>query len=194
MLGPVRLVATPRSAIGSSSAAITSLPDLESVHFGDDPPMCSLATPPDSGRNITFFRGSRIALPIEVLAAASSPVKEVANNFASACCKAPPPAFLCASPPRRRAKSPVLQMSIRRSERLAKKSRQRATKPALQAQNVMKKKLGLTTVECPPDASAFQCYTDTFSSVLSHSQCEALDTLLPAGALLAGASVPESLV
>ena len=47
--------------------------------------------------------------------------------------------------------------------------------------------------KCPPDASAFQRYTATFASPLSRSQCEALDTLLPAGAPHAGAVASESL-
>jgi len=33
----------------------------------------------------------------------------------------------------------------------------------------------------PPDASSFQQFTDTFTSTLTVSQCEALDALLPAG-------------
>jgi len=87
----------------------------------------------------------------------------------------------------------VLSVSVRRSKRLAEKSHRRTTKPELQAQNVMLKKLGLTSVECPPDASAFQRYTATFASPLSRSQCEALDTLLPAGPPHAGAVASESL-
>ena len=87
----------------------------------------------------------------------------------------------------------MLSVSVRRSKRLAEKSHRRTTKPELQAQNVMLKKLGLTSVECPPDASAFQRYTATFASPLSHSQCEALDTLLPAGAPHAGAVASELL-
>jgi len=71
--------------------------------------------------------------------------------------------------------------SIVHSERLAKKSRHRATKPAVQAQNVMMKKLGLTSDVHPPDASTFQQFTDTFSSTLTVSHYGALDTLLLAG-------------
>jgi len=76
---------------------------------------------------------------------------------------------------------PQQGFSIRRSERLARKSRHRATKPVVQAQNVMMRKLGLTSDTQPPDASSFQQFTDTFTSTLTVSQCDALDALLPAG-------------
>jgi len=82
-------------------------------------------------------------------------------------------------------------VSIRRSERLARKSRHRATKPALQAQNVMMKKFGITSATRPPDATVYQQFVDTFSSTLTNSQCEALDALLPAGAPHAGLVVDE---
>ena len=61
------------------------------------------------------------------------------------------------------------------------KSRHRATKPAVQAQNVMMKKLGVTSESQPPDATSFQRFTDMFSSTLTVSNCEALDALLPKG-------------
>ena len=61
------------------------------------------------------------------------------------------------------------------------KSRHRASNPTVQAQNVMMRKLGLTSDIHPPDASSFQQFTDTFTSTLTVSQCEALDALLPAG-------------
>jgi len=88
---------------------------------------------------------------------------------------------LVASPPRRRSRQQPQEFTIRRSERLAKKSHLRATKPTVQAQNVMMKKLGITSDAHPPDASSFQQFTDTFSSTLTVSQCKALDDLLPAG-------------
>jgi len=73
---------------------------------------------------------------------------------------------------------------------LAKKSRHRATKPAQQAQNVLMKRLGLTSTSLPPDASSFQRYTAMFSSTMTASQCEAMDALLPTG--LASFEVSES--
>ena len=51
----------------------------------------------------------------------------------------------------------------------------------MQAQNVFMKKLGLTSDTCPPDATSYQRFTDTFSSTLTTSHCEALDALLPSG-------------
>ena len=82
--------------------------------------------------------------------------------------------------------------TIRRSERLAKKSRHRATNPTVQAQNVMMRKLGLTSDTHPPDASSFQQFELVFSSSLTISHCEALDALLPAGmgTLAAGVVTP----
>ena len=97
LLGPVDLVAMPTGPIeqigpvawtdldnGGSPARCsnpasvpvsspTTVPpqlghmDLESVRFDDELPLRSLATPPGSVRNVTLFRGSRRALPIEVL-------------------------------------------------------------------------------------------------------------------------------
>jgi hypothetical protein len=89
--------------------------------------------------------------------------------------------MLVASPPRRRSRQQPQDFTIRRSERLAKKSRHRATKPAVQAQNVKMRKLGLTSDTHPPDASSFQQFEEVFSSSLTVSHCEALDALLPAG-------------
>jgi len=56
----------------------------------------------------------------------------------------------------------------------------------------MMKKLGITSDTQPPDASSFQQFTETFSSNLTPSQCEALDALLQTwmGALATGGSTP----
>ena len=45
----------------------------------------------------------------------------------------------------------------------------------------MMRKLGLTSDTHLPDASSFQQFEEVFSSSLTVSHCEALDTLLPAG-------------
>jgi len=108
-------------------------------------------------------------------------VNESVSDFARDICRAAPPPVLVASPPRRHSKEPQQVFSIRCSERLTIKLRLRATKPVVQAQNVMMKKLGLTSDTRPPDATSFQQFTDTFSSTLTVTQCEALDALLPAG-------------
>ena len=90
--------------------------------------------------------------------------------------------MLVASPPRRRSRQQPQNFTIRRSERLAKKSRHCAINPVVQAQNVMMRKLGLTSDTHPPDASSFQQFEEVFSSSLTISHCEALDdALLPAG-------------
>jgi len=105
---------------------------------------------------------------------------EVAH-FANNVCREAPEPVLQASPPRRRSRPQEQVFNVRRSARLAKKSRHRATKPVVQAQNVMTKKLGLTSETCPPDAVSYQRFMDTFSSTLTVAHCEALDALLPSG-------------
>ena len=156
---------------------------MESARFniqGPDPVIC--ASP--SLQNITVARGSRETLPLHVFSEASTQVKETVANFALAACREVPPSVLTASPPRRCSRQrmqPQQGFSIRRSKRLARKSRHRATKPVVQAQNVMMRKLGLTSDTHPPDASSFQQFEEAFSSSLSVSHYEALDALLPAG-------------
>lgn len=102
-------------------------------------------------------------------------------NFTNAVCRDAPAPALQASPPRRRSRQQEQVFSIWSSEGLAQKSRHQATKPAVQAQNVMMKKLGVTSETHPSDATSFQQYTDTFSSALTAPHCEALYALLPAG-------------
>jgi len=155
-------------------------PALESVCFALQGPAPVLHSSP-SLRNITVTRGTRESLLFNLFPDASTPVKETVANFAHAICGDAPPPVLVASPPRRHSRQQPQEFTIRRSERLAKKSHLRATKPTVQAQNVMMKKLGITSDAHPPDASSFQQFTDTFSSTLTDSQCKALDDLLPAG-------------
>jgi len=112
----------------------------------------------------------------------STPVKDKVVDFVTYVRRLPSQPIVTSPPPRRRARAAAeLPTPVRRSERLARKSRHRATEPALQAQNVMMKKLGLTSASCPPDATSFQQFVATFSSPLTTSQCEALDVLLPDG-------------
>ncbi|KAG2570428.1 hypothetical protein PVAP13_7KG021209 [Panicum virgatum] len=117
------------------------------------------------------------------------------NLFDSVCpllSREAPPPVLVASPPRRRSRQQPQDFVIRRSERLAKKSKHHATKPAIQAQNVLMRKLGFTSDSHPPDASSYQQFEEAFSSSLTVSYCEALDALLPAGmgALATGVATP----
>ena len=130
-----------------------------------------------SRRNATVARGTREALFPD----ASSPVKEIVANFAHDVCMEAPPPVLVASLPRGRLRQQTQDFTIRRSERLAKKSRHRATKLAVQTQNVKVRKLGLTSDTHPPDASSFQQFEEVFSSSLTVLHCEALDALLPVG-------------
>jgi len=152
---------------------------LETVRFevaGDDP---STPSSPGSRRNVTLSRGTQEAPPLLLSSSASTPIRRVVSVFAADVCRTASPTVLVSTPPRRRAKTPQLPPAPRRSERLAKKSRHRATKPVQQAQNVLMKRLGLTSTSLPPDASSFQRYTAMFSSTMTASQCEAMDALLP---------------
>ena len=138
-----------------------------------------LALPTSSSRrNVTVAQGTREALFPD----ASSPVKEIVANFAHDVCMEAPPPVLVASLPRGRLRQQTQDFTIRRSERLAKKSCHRATKPAVLAQNEMMRKLGLTSDTHPPDATSFQQLEEEKTSSLTISHCEALDdALLPAG-------------
>jgi len=109
-------------------------------------------------RNITIARGTKETLPLHLFSEACSPVKQTLANFAQTVCRGVKPPMLLASPPRRTSRPQPQAVTIRRSERLAKKSRHRATKPVVQVQNVMMKKLGLTSDSRPPDASAIHGY------------------------------------
>jgi len=118
---------------------------------------------------------------LQLFPGASSPVKKVVANFAHDVCTEAPPPMLVTSPPRWRSRQQPQDFTIRRNERLAKKSCHCATNPTVQAQNVMMRKLGLTSDTHPPDASSFQQFEEAFSSSLIVMHCEALDALLPAG-------------
>ena len=168
-------------AVPAADNDISALVDLESVHsvadlvavrfdVQDPQPLSHVS---DDMHNVTVARGARETLPLHLFAGAEIPTNDVIADFA----RAP----LVASPPRRRSRPQPEEFTIRRSERLARKSRHRATKPVVQAQNVMMKKLGITSDSQPPDASSFQQFMATFSSTLTTSHCEDLDALLPAG-------------
>ena len=174
--GPVSLV--EEAGVPVSLRGPAGLSD-DAVRFDISP---GHSTSRDDHRNVTVLRGSRDPLPLHIFDGVSSPVKGVVADFAKSLCKDPSPSVLLSTPPRRRARvPPATLISIRHSERLAKKSRHRATKPALQAQNIMMKRLGVTSPSHPPDANSYQRYVDTFSSTLSTSHAEALDALLPTG-------------
>ncbi|KAG2546606.1 hypothetical protein PVAP13_9KG035257 [Panicum virgatum] len=174
----------------------TAVADLEAVRFDvqDSQPLSHI---PDDMRNVTVAHGTRETLPLHLFAGAEIPTNDAIADFARVRMDTPhlcwlllrrravrtdtPPSLLVASLPRRRSRPQQKEFTTRRSERLARKSRHRATKPVVQAQNVMMKKLGITSDSQPPDASTFQQFTATFSSTLATSRCEDLDALLPAG-------------
>ena len=114
---------------------------------------------------------------------------KVVANFAMDICREASLPVVAAPPPRPCVHSPPKMVAIRRSERLARKSRHRATKPAIQAQNVLMRSLVMAPTNAAPDTSSYQQFVDTFSGTLSVSQCEALDVLLPNSAPMAVADV-----
>lgn len=134
-----------------------------------------------------MFRGSKEPLLLDLFPEASTAARGIVADFAATVCRDVPAPILAARPPVRRSRAQQQWQqqqpppSIRRSERLARKSRHRATKTAVQAQTVMMRRLGLTSDTQPPDASSYQQFTATFSSQLTTSHCDALDALLPAG-------------
>jgi len=136
--------------------------------------------------------GTREALPLQLFPDASSAVKEVVANFAHDVCTEAPPLVLVALPPRWHSRQRPQDFTIRRSERLAKKSRHHATKPAVQAQNVMMRKLGLAHFRHSPAGCLILTATRGIFLFLTVSHCEALDALLPVGmgALATGVVTP----
>ena len=151
---------------------------LQSVWFDNDSSLVVSSTP-TSHRNVTTTRGTFATLPLHLPADICTPIREAVDDYATNVCRVASPQVVADPPKKVRARPQPEVMSIRRSERLEKKSHLRATKPALQAQNLLMRRLGLTTETAPPDATSFQHFVDTFSSTLSKSQCEALDVLLP---------------
>ena len=137
-------------------AAGTSGPSLESIRFQvSDDPLTPLGSP-SSRRHVTLSRGSLDPLPMHFFEGVSTPVKDKVAEFVTYVRRPLSQPIVASPPPRRRTRAAAeLPTPIRRSERLARKSHHRATKPALQAQNVMMKKLGLTSASCPPDATSF---------------------------------------
>ena len=169
-----------------------SAADLERVCF-DDVSVAALDSPSSSRRNVNIARGPLPSLPFHIEADACTPVRQVIANFAMEICREAPPPVAAAPPPRRRARSPPKTVAIRRSERLARKSRHRATKPVIQAQNVLMRRLGMAPANAAPDTSSYQQFVDTFSGTLSVSQAEALEELLPNSAPMVVANESEPL-
>jgi len=204
--------ASPRSRPRSAPAAVSTSPlpqvrqapqpdiehdvsavDMERVCFDDVCTSVAALNSPPSRRNVNTSRGPLPSLPFHIHADACTPVRQVVANFVLDICREASPPVVAAPPPRRRARSPPKTVAIRRSERLARKSRHRATKPAIQAQNVLMRRLGLASTNAAPDTSSYQQFVDTFSGTLSVSQCEALDVLLPNSAPMVVADESEPL-
>jgi hypothetical protein len=68
----------------------------------------------------------------------------------------------------------------RQSTRVAAQGHHRVSNPEVQAQNVLMRKLGITSEERPPDADTIKAYNDIFNSLLGSAQCKAIRALLTA--------------
>ena len=109
------------------------------------------------------------------------------NNFVDSLSKAPEVALASHPPVLRRARTPPSKLP-RRSKRIARVAGGRASNATVQAQNVLLKKLGITSTSKPPVASSVSSYLEFFEKPLSESHKVALDELFPRG----GLSVPAA--
>ncbi|CAO2147747.1 unnamed protein product [Urochloa humidicola] len=189
--GPQLCTAGPVAESSSNTVGLDST-HLEAVCF-NDAPVTGLSHSPTHDGFVTYTRGSFEALPLHMPPDTSTPVKDAVFHFAQSVCRPTSPPVLQGTPPRRQSRAPPIQVTpaIRRSECLAKKSRQRATKPTIQAQNVLMKRLGISSPTGPLDVAAFQRFLEVFTATLSVSQCEALDTLLPESRPIFSAALVE---
>lgn len=126
---------------------------LESICFAD------VSTPLLSESPVTNFvntvRGSLPSIPLHLPPETSTPVKTSVAHFATSVCRQSLSAVLEGSPIRRVSRPQITpSLSLRRSERLAK--RPRMSNPILQAQNVLMKRLGISSQGGTLDAAAFQ--------------------------------------
>jgi hypothetical protein len=163
---------------------------LEVVTFEDTVAPVLPRSPPSSSF-VSTTRGSHATLSLHLPTDLTTPVRPNISRFASDICRPRSPGEVGTRVPIRRSACTPSVPSIRRSERLAKKSCHRASKPVLQAQNVLMKKLGITSRSGPPDAAAFQRYLEVFTSMATTSQCEAMDELLVAGGPALAQTVSE---
>ncbi|KAK8445452.1 hypothetical protein SEVIR_9G328051v4 [Setaria viridis] len=187
----------PPIQVGSQSRDITEnetdhdRANLEAIQFDDSPLPDLPASPHDTF--VTVTRGSSQTSPFHFPPDTSTPVKNAIADFANSICRVRSPVMLEQQPPRRKARMPSQSpaSTIRRSERLAKKSRHRATNPTLHTQNILMKKLGISSASGPLDAAAFEQFLQVFTNTLLVSQCEALDELIPDGRPLFSAAAAE---
>ncbi|RLN09848.1 hypothetical protein C2845_PM11G18690 [Panicum miliaceum] len=162
-----------------SGGPAMSGPQLEGIRFPDVGVDGVHLNSPVVSRNVNTNRGSRPTLPLHIFDGVASPTRRAVQGFMKKVTKSRPPAAIALTPPRRRAKSPDQKFLCRRSERLARKSRARASNPEVQAQNVMMRSLGITSDSRLPDANAFDEFVVIFTSPLTPSKQDALNLLFP---------------
>ncbi|CAN6234632.1 unnamed protein product [Urochloa humidicola] len=171
----------------------SSSPTFEAIQFGDiDLPSLPASSP--TAAYVTTTRGSMSTLPFHLLADASTPVKRAVSGFVSLVAKQNPMTCLVKTSPTRKSIAPGLNLNsaMRRSERLAALSGSRAPKPEIQAQNVLMRKLGITSNKRPPDASAFKKFVSVFKSPLHTPQRQSMNAVFPLSAPSIGAMVDDT--
>jgi len=88
--------------------------------------------------NVSTVRGSLDTVPLHSLSDVGMSLRDLVADFASSVCSTPAqPPLLISSPPRRQSRHVLPELTFRCSERLAHKSKSRATKPVVLAQNVL---------------------------------------------------------
>jgi hypothetical protein len=105
------------------------------------------------------------------------------DSFLSEVCTALLPPVISTPAPHRRARLrlPATEDGLpRQSTRVAAQGHHRVSNPEVQAQNVLMRKLGITSEERPPDADTIKAYNDIFNSLLGSAQCKAIRALLTA--------------
>lgn len=162
-------VPAPDESPAEAATASVGLPD-HVVSASDGPGFSAPSSPP---------RGSLS----EVVVPGSSPDVRGANEtdgvaaFCNAITRSPPPPVLATKPPRRRSKVTAPDFQLRRSSRLAAKSKNRGPNPITVEQNIIMCRPGLVAQDSAPDTAAFQEHVRLFAEGLSDDHCLALREL-----------------
>jgi hypothetical protein len=89
-----------------------------------------------------------------------------------------PATVVCTPAPRRRAKFPAIEDGLlRRSRRVAAQCKHRVPNHEVQAQNVLMRKLGITSVNRSSNADALKAYDEIYCSPLGSVQHSAIRAL-----------------
>ena len=106
---------------------------LETVRFSEDglPALPSQELSAERP-NVSTVQGSLDTMPLHTLSDTDESLRDMVADFASSVCSTSvQPPLLISSPPRRQSRQVPPELTFRRSERLAQKSKTRATKPVV---------------------------------------------------------------